>query len=307
MAELLRTIASMPNGAVILPPLDRTMDDTSWASLDDCHPQMGLKQLLKRLGKSRHEVKCRGGEAAASERTTLISNLMRPAATSDQWQKISPQSVEGITAITSSSFLQQEAMVIASMMRETLETKGRTATLITGERPLARRVVSLLQRWGIACDDSAGMPLSLIPAAVYLRLLAEMVDCKMTPVPLLSALKHPLATGGMQVGSFRRNVRELELAALRGVRVAPEFAGLYEVLDNAELHDWLMGIEKMAQPFMALMERKEADLHALLTAHLEFAELLAASEESSGDVRLWAGDDGERVSGFYPRINGGSE
>jgi ATP-dependent helicase/nuclease subunit B len=301
VASLLGAVASLPQGAVILPALDREMEEESWKNLDDCHPQMVLKKLLQRLKCPREHVKLWGNPQADSSRAALISNAMRPAATSNRWQYLPAMPVQGITAITSAT-LQQQATVIAAMMREALDTPGYTATLITQERGLARRVASILQRWGIACDDSAGTPLSIVPAAVYMRLLAAMVDNRMAPVPLLSALKHPLTAAGMRPGAFRQKARELEITALRGVRPATGFAGLYAMLREGELKNWLHEIERKAANFIRLMRQKQADFYALLTAHLECAELLAATEEVAGDVRLWAGDAGEQLADFIREL-----
>ena len=44
--ELLSVIAGLPQGAVVLPGLDREMDDESWAKLEPSHPQFGLRELL---------------------------------------------------------------------------------------------------------------------------------------------------------------------------------------------------------------------------------------------------------------------
>eukprot|EP01034_Spumella_vulgaris_P001934 gene1934-2531_t len=44
--ELLATIAELPQGAVVLPGLDRDMDEASWNVLDPSHPQYGLHELL---------------------------------------------------------------------------------------------------------------------------------------------------------------------------------------------------------------------------------------------------------------------
>lgn len=305
-AELLRMIASLPHGSVILPPLDISMDEESWKRLDDCHPQTGLKALLKRMGCLRQHVRLWGTPPVDTARNALISDLMRPAATSDQWPqcKVLPQALEGIEVITSTG-LQQEATVIASMMREVLDTPGRTATLITNERSLARRVASLLQRWGVVCDDSAGMPLATVPAAVFLRLLGETVDARMAPISLLSTFKHPLAAGGVHPALFRKYTRELELRALRGARPVSGFSGLLGALDvnkNKHVHEWLQQLDIMAAPFCRLMEQKQADFHALLSAHLACGEALAATEDEGGDVRLWAGDAGEQLADFIREL-----
>src|SRR5262245_20122824 len=43
--ELLAVVAGLPLGAVVLPGLDRDMDETSWRALDQTHPQFGLREL----------------------------------------------------------------------------------------------------------------------------------------------------------------------------------------------------------------------------------------------------------------------
>ena len=40
-------IARLPNGMVVLPGLDRELDEESWNDLDPGHPQFGMKQLLE--------------------------------------------------------------------------------------------------------------------------------------------------------------------------------------------------------------------------------------------------------------------
>ena len=115
-------------------------------------------------------------------------------------------------------------------MRRTLETPGRTAALVTMDRALARRVAAELRRWGIEVDDSAGVPLGETLPGAYLRLTGRMIAEDAAPVPLLAALKHPLAAGGMAPGAWRRAVRAMEQAILRGPRPAPGFGGLAAAL-----------------------------------------------------------------------------
>ena len=74
-----------------------------------------------------------------------------------------------------------------------------------------------------------------------------MASAALAPLPLLAALKHPLAMGGLSEGRFRARVRALELAALRGPRPGPGFAGLRRALAVAEgaedLLPWLDSLE----------------------------------------------------------------
>ena len=72
-----------------------------------------------------------------------------------------------------------------------------TAALVTPDRELARRVAAELRRWDIEIDDSAGVPLGRTPPGVFLRLVLDLAASALAPVPLLAALKHPLAAGGL--------------------------------------------------------------------------------------------------------------
>ena len=55
-ARIAGVIARLPQGAVVLPGLDRELDDESWNDLDPGHPQFGLKQLLRTIGVDRDDV-----------------------------------------------------------------------------------------------------------------------------------------------------------------------------------------------------------------------------------------------------------
>jgi hypothetical protein len=56
----------------------------------------------------------------------------------------------------------EEALAAALLLRETLETPGRTVALVTPESSLARRVAAILERWGIDIAPSSGAPLPRI-------------------------------------------------------------------------------------------------------------------------------------------------
>ena len=147
-------------------------------------------------------------------------------------------------------------------------------------------------------DDSAGEPLGETPPGAFLRLTARMIAEQAAPVPLLAALKHPLAAGGQTPATFRRSVRAMERAVLRGPRPAPGFGGLRAALkeSDAALCSWLEGLEAAAAPFAALMAQPEADLRELLQAHAAFAEWLATTDDETGAARLWSGEAGVQAT-----------
>jgi len=91
-ARLLKTIASLPNGAVVLPGLDTFLDDESWSELgrEPEHPQCGMAQLLRELGVSRADVAYLPGASpgpGARARLHLVSEALRPAASTDRWER----------------------------------------------------------------------------------------------------------------------------------------------------------------------------------------------------------------------------
>ncbi len=106
LAQLLRAVAELPGGAVILPDLDLVLDQAVWDALgiagapDEAdgapigrhdavtHPQYHLKLLLNRMGVARDEVEPwhrSGLSAAPPARSRAISNLFLPPEASSRW------------------------------------------------------------------------------------------------------------------------------------------------------------------------------------------------------------------------------
>ena len=202
--------------------------------------------------------------------------------------------------------IREEAGIIALMMREQLQTPGKTAALVTPDRMLARQVSGELRRWDIDIDDSAGTPLFNTAPGIYLRLLAEMVSEKMSPVSLMSAMKHPLMAGGWNVGDFRSKVRNFEHSCLRGVRPAPGLMGIdlllkHESSVDDELTNWWIEFRDIIAPFDELFERDNVSFAEMLLAHVEMAEKLAATDKMPGDKLLWRGDAGEEAAKLMNR------
>jgi len=56
VGRLLKVVAGMPNGQVVLPQLDLTMTDATWEELEPSHAQAGLKRLLATFDAKRADV-----------------------------------------------------------------------------------------------------------------------------------------------------------------------------------------------------------------------------------------------------------
>ncbi len=249
-AELMRAVGALPNGSIVLPNLDLTLDEESWQQI--CprqgqgerqgeghgekhgerqgerhpeHPQYSLKVLLDRLGITRQDVAVlAGAELSACEQSRLafITEAMRPAATTAHWHTYA-QSVDrtalaaglaGINLVDAPT-AHDEAEAVALILREALETPGQTAALVSPDRLLARRVATRLESWGIRVDDSAGRPFAKTVPGAFLDLVIEAVHRNFAPPQLTALLKHPLTRLGLGAFEVRRAARALELAAFR--------------------------------------------------------------------------------------------
>ncbi len=101
-------------------------------------------------------------------------------------------------------------------MRETLETPGKTAALITPDPSIARRVSAELARWGVEVEDSAGRTLGQSPAGALARLILA-AAIAFTPRAFLALLAHPAARFGRSRAHIESATRNLELAIFRAV------------------------------------------------------------------------------------------
>jgi ATP-dependent helicase/nuclease subunit B len=333
-AELLAAIARLPSGAVVLPGFDPALDDRSWSAITAPepppsvlgHPQYGLARLLTKIGATRRDVvDIAMPTPALARRAALIGEAMRPAATTDAWsdaRRISDETATGEAltgiALVEAASERDEAMAIAAALRIAVAEPGRTAALATSDRNLARRVASELRRFGIDADDSGGSPLLLSPPGTLLTLVLEAVFRPGDPVPILSLLKHPLLTAGLERTRARRAAQTVELVALRGGTGRPDVAEMAQTFDVrlAELPDrrhapfWL---ERLTQarideardllgrvsaalaPLVALRGRDGIDIVDMARQSVLALEALARGP--AGDVTaLYAREAGEKLA-----------
>jgi ATP-dependent helicase/nuclease subunit B len=310
LSDLLSVVAWLDHGAVILPGLDRRCEPAEWERIaqEPTHPQHLIALLLRDLELSLDSVrdwpagKDGARPSGCEPRRRLVSQALRPAVLTDEWRDLPPEPKGSLAGMSRYDCVspQDEASTIALLLRRTLETPAATAALVTPDRELARRVAAELRRWGIDIDDSAGLPLNRTPPGAFLRLVLDLGDNALAPVPLLAALKHPLASGGLAPEMFRDRARRLE-QAIRGPRPAPGFAGLRAALDGKErsrLRGFVDCLERCVGHLATLIERDRVPLATLIAAHVAAAEQLAASDSETGIARLWRDAAGEAAARF---------
>lgn len=308
-AELLRTVAYMPNGAVVLPGIDLELDREAWEATEAGHPQHGMRQLLAKMDATRGDVEVWTARTPHRARVRLLAEALRPAETTPAWRDFVEErrhevekGVRGLSVAVART-PSEEALVIALALREAIETPDKTAALVTPDRTLARRVAGELKRWGIVIDDSAGVPLSQTIPGRFLSLLADAAAQEFAPVPLLALLKHPLAALGFETSAEARALAiELEEKALRGTRPAPGVAGLRAAIDPTSKAARLVEqLDLACGAFAAAMTGHALDVTRLAQLHREAAELASAFATSIAQP-LWEGEAGEAAFAVFEQL-----
>ncbi len=328
-AKLLATIARLPHGALVLPGLDMDLDDASWALIagnaDDRthdgapaagHAQFAMQALLDRLRLKRGDVR---QLAEQRGRELLVSEALRPAATTERWQArarskefgaATAEALDSLAMIEAAN-AEEEALAIAVALREAIETGNKTAALVTPDRALARRVAAALERWQVKVDDSGGDPLSQTAAGVFARLAADAALGGLEPVTLLALLKHSLLRLQTAAGAHSAAIAVLERSLLRGPRPKPGIGGLTRALatfranrENMHRSDprWLIAPEELdaaaaliakLAAALAPLETLKAGAHSLVgLAKCHHDVIAALAGDDRGDILAFANNDG---------------
>ena len=201
-----------------------------------------------------------------------------------------------------------EASIIALMMRQALEKPAGDMALVTPDRDLARRVKANLLRWNIGIDDSAGEPLSRFGAASLLVLLMDAVEENFSASALQSLFSHPLATFGFERDYFSASARHIEVALFRSLPMIHGLEGLLPSFDLA-----LMGAKGDSHPHPIVAHLKENDWqemreclarvveilgplspHSVTTFREHLDGLISVAENISGDG-FWDGPEAEEL------------
>lgn len=300
---LMAIVARLPRGAVVLPGLDIELDGASWDVLGEQHPQFALKQTLAALGVARGDVVLLGKETTQGRaRRVLMREALAPAEQTADWlarldaaggASFVAAGAAGIRLIEAVSE-DEEAAAIAVLLREALETPGRTAALATPDSGLARRVEAKLRRWGISPSISHGCGLRETEAGALAVLLCELARDQGEPVALAALLKHRRVTLAQDPGALTM----LEHEALRGPR-------RYDTLVELAALDTL---EKFggARTLVASLSQALAPLTSLMAAPVvllsDYTDALAQAAENVTGGEVWRGGDGERLARLLREI-----
>jgi ATP-dependent helicase/nuclease subunit B len=296
-AAFLATVATLPLGAIILPGLDVHLDESSWRHIGGYgaargeaipeHPQFAMQALIARMGVSRELV---AELAKPAGRDRLLSEVFRPAATTERWYdgldaNVVEQALASIELIEAANS-EEEGLAIAVALREALDRPEATVALVTADPLLARRVATALGRWNVLVEESGGTALAETQAGVFARLAARVALEGTPPALLLALLKHPLCMLSPAADWNRPAVATLERAMLRGPRPRPGASGLVHGLAAfRQGRDLLHRNDPRRQLTNAELDAA-ADLLTALAAALAPLESMAAGPHSLQEITL---------------------
>lgn len=278
-AALLRAIAHLDKGTVLLPGLVEDEDPEP-----STHPQNALKNFLKTMEMTPSQVSLwpclrpllsTSGEARLKLLTPLLKSeiTLPPSDVIEEAQKD--------LTIHLARTPQDEALIIALALRESLETPGKTATLVCPDPDLALRVKAELERWGIVIKDSAGSPLNHSPQGLLMALILDVVLSDFGGVEVLSLLKHPLF-----LKATSDDVADFEIKILRQGRIQ---GGLDAFKDAARSHGSLSALlenlGKSLEPLTDLLPDDEPlEMRSICTRLVDVIIDLATPSFFQGDA-----------------------
>jgi ATP-dependent helicase/nuclease subunit B len=338
-AELIAAVSRLPQGAVVLPGLDKSLDATSFSDLPNAHPdhpQAGLARLLSDIGGAdgpvAREQVSDWVKPPEQSRQTFFSIALRPAPVTDSWLKhrrevaeTAPEVLANVDLIEAET-AQEEAQAIAFAMREAIAVPDQTVALVTTDGTLGRRVSAGLQRWGIQADDSAGRPLHLTPPGIFLSLLLEeglRGSGPGDPARWLALLKHPLSSLGLKRGEHLGFVRRVEIEAMREASSGTNPAKIRAIIaaktaerdaregasedgkarraqNDTALFSWLDTLGDALDPLKMLVDREEVPLSEIMVALRASANLLSLTTEETEEV--WQEETGKAALSFVEDV-----
>ena len=301
-ARLMKCVAHMPQGMIVLPGLNNAVPDEAWKNVGPQHPQNSLKNLIETIGVDRGVVKnwpyIEGQNPPnLNARRRVISESLVPIEATGDWpsridalkkgapkgSKLFEDALQGLSVIEADND-EEEALIIALILRETLEPNSgfKNAALVTPDPALARRVKSRLRRWKVDVDYSQGEPLEETSLGAFLTAIMEYAQAPQSAQALSILCKHPFTAAGQDKGKLKTawGHHEYHMRADRKPPRLEDFSKFTQITDI----------------FQNLLSLQEASAPQWAQALADTAERLAATQDESGAARLWAEDAGEKAA-----------
>ncbi|MFN8930172.1 MAG: PD-(D/E)XK nuclease family protein [Alphaproteobacteria bacterium] len=299
MRELMRVVAALPEGHVVLPGLDGQVSE----DVPPGHPQYHLAQSLAHMGIKAHEV-----TPLSTATSTPRQRLWQQVMAAEHLAPLPEDAAKGITLIAAEEE-EEEAALIALITREGLISDEKTIAIVTPDVGRMERIRQHLALWQIFVTTPQGASLSTLPfGSLRVKILACLSD-DVSVVSLLDLLHNNAVMLGENPAAWQallqclrdscRGVLSGLSLAQRVARLTPEhplqmqLATIIAALEklSAEtlpLAKWLDELEILCralvpQPLAGqergqeLIEELRANDAGELIAPADFAEILRAA------------------------------
>ncbi|MEP1229490.1 MAG: PD-(D/E)XK nuclease family protein [Litorimonas sp.] len=314
-ARLMRCVAALPKGRIILPGLQEATDDV-WENIDVQHPQYSLKNLLGTIGIERQSVRAwpaiihKDDTIDLPARRLLLSEALVPVNRTSDWlgriqvlrqnggDDIFARAMNGMSLIEAPSD-DDEALTIALIMRHTLETDGRSAALITPDQALAGRVKARLTRWNITVDMSQGGLLSETSLGVFLDAVLELCQNPESSLALSVLFTHPLSSLGQSSDTLTTQWQALEVEKYRGI-INPDKPPEIDRGNDKIVKELMAAMASLLSLTGADNATQSPSIWA--QALIDAAENIAQSDAASGAQNLWRGEAGASAASLLENL-----
>ena len=306
--RLMRVVAKLPKGMVILPGFQATDNDETWDSIDEQHPQYAMKLLINGLEVDRGDVRNFVTDVVGQDlkdknrnaRTRVLEEALVPASRTADWlariekletdfgNVIFDEAVEGLSLIEARSDA-EEALAIALILREALEDKTKTAALVTPDQVLARRVRARLARWNVEVDMSQGEALAETSIGVFLDAVLSVSQNPEGPLEKAVLFGHALTGLGQERADVLEKWHDIEHTIYR-VQTQPDDS-------VCALKPIEITLNKALEPLVELDGQASASVWVL--ALIKASEQIAMRTDHDGSDCLWREVAGEQAAKLF--------
>lgn len=203
---LLRTVAALPQGHVVLPGLDPRIAPEHWQAVDGGHPYEHLKTLLDEASLLPADVTLLGEMLPPS----IWLTALQPVDAMANWANCNPVDAASIR-LCACQHAEEEARIIALSLREALEKYSGRIALVTPDEGLMARVDAHLAQFHLQANRLSTGTLAQSPVGSAYIATLEAAEKPESLQALLNLLRHPLvrAEEGWEswLGAFERAVR----------------------------------------------------------------------------------------------------
>lgn len=338
-ASLLKAIADLPNGALVLPGVDTTiradghLDLTNAKNAPHGHPQFGMAQLLTRLNAT-HTIVHELAPPDGADRTQVLRRALALPKDTANWSALRVDDADATleaacdgVSICVARTQEEEARAIALAARQALQDR-QTVAIVSPDRNLTRRIAAELARFDVIVDDSAGAPLFQSRIGRLARQVLAVAASALAPIDLIALLHNRFVTLGRARSDIAHLTDLLEMAVLRGQRPAPGMAGLIDTIkancagnltharhrlsenEAQDLTTLITDLDAILAPLAALNQQAGIDtatvaaiLNQTLDAVMAASDGSASTPEGYDSFKQWVGQM-QTLSGLGPRFAG---